>query len=696
PLIYRNDLLAAEIYPDSDDFENSSGILENGLDGIADRVEFLYNRAGELIEKRDQNGTVHEYEYDDLGRLLHDRVTTLGNTVDGSVRRISTEYTVTGQKKSITSYNNAIVETGSIVNQVFYEYDENGRLSREYTAHEGAVDVHITPFIGYEYDTIENGLRLKTQVYPSGKRIGYEYDEYGHIESLLDDNNVLVEYDCSGSGSALRTTYVEPGLTLDYTVSGALDRFGRIASHAWKNSLGAALVNIEHGYDRAGNRLYRNDLLQAANSELYTYDGVNQIKSLNRGALNNNKTAVVSVNHSEAWNFDETGNWVQYNKNSIVENRSHNAANEIQSLVSHDANGNMTVMTGLNCKYDAWNRLVQVSDTSDNLIACYEYNGLNQRIKKIVGSVETKSFFNEDWQELESVKEAGDSAPELTAYVWGLRYIDDLILREKGAERLYSVADPNWNVVAIVEDTGSIVERMKYDAFGKVAWIDAVFGAKANSDYAWSRTFTGQVRDSETGLMLYRNRYYNTSLGRFVQRDPVGYEARDASLYRYIFSNPCSHTDERGTNPAGAAAIGAGVGCFLGGCLTGVRAWWRNENRCQIACKSLGGCIAGAITGTVIGLNISTGDVRLGASCAASAVSTLISNELDNICDGICGKPTAMPWGCAFGGAVAKLVAGCIASWAKSAKQPFEQVMLTFFGQIAGHDVAQGCTFFKT
>ena len=48
----------------------------------------LYNRIGERIAKRDQNGTVHEYEYDNLGRLLPDRVTMLATGVDGAVRRI--------------------------------------------------------------------------------------------------------------------------------------------------------------------------------------------------------------------------------------------------------------------------------------------------------------------------------------------------------------------------------------------------------------------------------------------------------------------------------------------------------------------------------------------------------------------------------------------------------------------------------
>ena len=49
-----------------------------------------------------------------------------------------------------------------------------------------------------------------------------------------------------------------------------------------------------------------------------------------------------------------------------------------------------------------------------------------------------RSFFNEHWQELES-----KTSEQTTYFVWGIRYIDDLILREKGQEKLYVLHDPN-------------------------------------------------------------------------------------------------------------------------------------------------------------------------------------------------------------------------------------------------------------
>jgi RHS repeat-associated protein len=58
-------------------------------------------------------------------------------------------------------------------------------------------------------------------------------------------------------------------------------------------------------------------------------------------------------------------------------------------------------------------------------------------------------------------------------------------------------------------------------------------------------TFTGRRLDGETGLMYFRNRMYETGLGRFCQRDPIGY-ADGWSLYTYVSSNPCVSMDPMG------------------------------------------------------------------------------------------------------------------------------------------------------
>ena len=57
--------------------------------------------------------------------------------------------------------------------------------------------------------------------------------------------------------------------------------------------------------------------------------------------------------------------------------------------------------------------------------------------------------------------------------------------------------------------------------------------------------FTGREYDTETGLYYYRSRYYSPAIGRFLQRDPIGYLV-DINLYRYCYNNPVIFTDPSG------------------------------------------------------------------------------------------------------------------------------------------------------
>ena len=100
--IARNDLRVAEFYPDAAD--------------PIDCVAYAYNRQSQPISKTDQNGSVHGYSYDLLGRPTSDTVTTLGNGVDPTVQRIDTAYEIRGMVNLVTSYS----DTGTThpVNQV--------------------------------------------------------------------------------------------------------------------------------------------------------------------------------------------------------------------------------------------------------------------------------------------------------------------------------------------------------------------------------------------------------------------------------------------------------------------------------------------------------------------------------------------------------------------------------------------------
>ncbi len=128
--------------------------------------------------------------------------------------------------------------------------------------------------------------------------------------------------------------------------------------------------------------------------------------------------------------------------------------------------------------------------------------------------------------------------------------MDHLILRERDTtangtldERLYALHDTNFNVTALVNPSGSILERYTYTAYGTVEVRTSAFQPTGNSSaYAWPYTYTARRLDAETGLMYYRNRMYHTKLARFVSRDPI----IDANLYRYCVNKPIMYVDSFG------------------------------------------------------------------------------------------------------------------------------------------------------
>lgn len=84
-----------------------------------------------MIQVTDQGGTVHQFDFDLLGRQTQDPVTAVGTDVDGAILRIETTYEVRGMKEHLTSYDNATVGMGSIVNDCQFVYNDFGQLITE-------------------------------------------------------------------------------------------------------------------------------------------------------------------------------------------------------------------------------------------------------------------------------------------------------------------------------------------------------------------------------------------------------------------------------------------------------------------------------------------------------------------------------------------------------------------------------------
>ena len=613
--IATSTLKRAEIYPDSDD----TVALGDGVDEIYDRIEFKYDRQQRVTEVKDQQETVHVFDFDALGRQTQDRVTALGSGVDDAVRLIATEFDVLGRKSKLTSYDNPTVGSGSVVNDLAFVYDDFGQLVTEYQEHGGAVNTSTSLKVQYAYeDGSDNNVRLTQMTYPDGRELNYSYgssgstnDALSRVASLIDDDGSthLVDYSYLGRNVFVKTDYPEPDLRYDLAMGtgndpyDGLDRFGRVVDSRWYDYGSSIDVDrIKYGYDRAGNRTYREQTCDSNShhDEVYGYDSINRLIDFDRGTINANKDAISTLNFAQQWSLDPTGNWSGFKEDSdgdsawdLDQSRASNTVNEITDITetsgpawvtpAYNRAGNMTTIpkpadptSSFAATYDAWNRLVKLEE-GEHTLAEYLYDGAKRRVVKRTYDAgqldETRHFYYTDPQKWQVIEERVESSGTISSnpdrqFVWGLRYIDDFVLRDRDTdsngtldERLYALQDANWNVTAFADSNCSVQERCAYSAYGTPRVLTATFATRASSSCDLEVQYAGYRHDVESGLSHVRNRMLHPGLGAWSQRDQVGYTA-GSNLYQYAESRPASLIDPVGKFAQAAGACAAFPPCW--------------------------------------------------------------------------------------------------------------------------------------
>src|SRR5262249_45089349 len=68
---------------------------------------------------------------------------------------------------------------------------------------------------------------------------------------------------------------------------------------------------------------------------------------------------------------------------------------------------------------------------------------------------------------------------------------------------------------------------------------------KGGDRFKW----TSREFDGETGLQYNRERYYAATIGRWTVSDPLGLDAGDSNLYRYVFNCSIGYADPSGLLP---------------------------------------------------------------------------------------------------------------------------------------------------
>ena len=321
---------------------------------------------------------------------------------------------------------------------------------------------------------------------------------------------------------------------------------------------------IQYGYDRAGNRTWRKNLVAPENQDQhYLYDPLYQVTAAARGNLNLNQTAIGGIPaQRQTFTYDPTGNWERYTiaENGVEvlnQNRIHNQANQITQIggsntgLLYDRAGNANQMppdatvdwsNHYKLTWDAWNRLVKVENQHDEVLASYAYDGTTRRTTETIGEEATHSFYNNRWKPVEERVE--DSTVPHLQYLWGARpnHRDELVRRDRDAdntgpleEKLYCLMD-YFDPISVADVAGNVQERYQFSTFGLRSITDAEWEPRAESEFSLDFGFHGQFLDSGTSYYNYGYRNYSPEIGRWLNKDPI---AEQGGLLLYLYASNC-------------------------------------------------------------------------------------------------------------------------------------------------------------
>jgi RHS repeat-associated protein len=466
-------------------------------------TNFAYDSFGQLTSLTDPRGNVTSFTYDSQGNLKT-MMTPLG-------RLTSYNYDAIGRMTSVTT------PKGDTIN---YSYDGIDRITRidypdgntaRYT-YECCNLIRVSDRSGTLNFVYDNANRMNTYSDVFGKTIQYGYDNVGNLTSLSYPDGKLVTY---GYNKANRLTSLTDWLA--NTVTYDYDSASNLISNRTSSGLATA-----YNYDKA-NRLIALANVKPNGSLLsyykYTMDG-----------LGNRKTIAAQEPLSPTFQFETVTS-------------TYDPDNQITAATGktfvHDNNGNLISETeGTNVKtygYDLNDRLVQAAGNGQT--TQYQYDGLGHRLSKTVGGSVTRYVLDPNGT-LSNVLGETDTTGNFTSYyVYGLGLVSKIT---PGGQTFFYEYDGLGSTVAIADPSGNVVNKYAYDPYGN---LSSTFTETISNPFRYVGQFG--VTDEENGLLYMRARYYASTTGRFLNRDPIGL-AGGLNMYRYGANNPVRHIDPRG------------------------------------------------------------------------------------------------------------------------------------------------------
>jgi RHS repeat-associated protein len=300
--------------------------------------------------------------------------------------------------------------------------------------------------------------------------------------------------------------------------------------------------NFSYTYDVLGNVLTRADANESL-TETLTYDNLNRLTQ-----------AQVNQSTAKAFTYDPIGNLLTKSDvgtytypmaGSMLPHAVSVINGTINTSFVYDYNGNQTAGFGRTITYTSYNKPSAIAQGSSTLTFSHDVD--HQRFMQQAPEGTTLYF--------DAFGVHAEMFPPGTSGTWydyvsaGGAMLGMRVSSGSTVTTRYFHADNLGSIAVITDETGAVVERDGYDAWGKRRFPNGADDPTGSLTSQTTRGFTGQEELSDVGLVHLNGRVYDPLIARMTSADPMVPDPMNGQAwnrYSYVVNNPLAFTDPSG------------------------------------------------------------------------------------------------------------------------------------------------------